>query len=124
VATFHVLTRKTPLHGVLLHYRRGIFNSNASRVLISRHWTPINVQAAPIKLAVWRIYGKPEKSATLVIFAAQVTFFPLWISCEGLLPSEACLALASRNNGQFGADIAIRKKRSCIMGCGACKKYR
>jgi len=70
------------------------------------------VQAAPIKLSVWRIYGKKEKSMTLVIFAAQVTFFPLWISCGSHLLFEACLVLTTRNNGHFDANIAIRKNHT------------
>jgi hypothetical protein len=69
---------------------------------------------------VWRIYGKPEKSATLVIFAAQVTFFPLWISRGGHFPVEACLVLTTRNNGHLGANIAIGKKRTCMMRCSPC----
>jgi len=61
---------KDPLHGVLVHYRRGIFNSNASRVFISRHRTPNNVQAARIKLSD-DVYTKNPKNSKLVLDKRQ-----------------------------------------------------
>jgi hypothetical protein len=36
-------------------------------------------------------------------------------SPDGRLPFEESLALATKNNGQFEANIIIRTKRSCIM---------